>query len=52
MIRIVAGDSLHAAQINAVQQQRELLSGQGPRKYFMPLQSVKNMIHQVQQALP
>ena len=50
MIRIVAGDSLHAAQINAVQQQRELLSGQGPRKYFMPLQSVKNMIHQVQQA--
>ena len=33
-----------------MQQQRELLSGQGPPKYIMPLEWVKQMIYQVQQA--
>ncbi|KAH9945481.1 uncharacterized protein BXZ73DRAFT_38314 [Epithele typhae] len=36
--------------INAVHQQRDLLSGQGPPKYLMPLEWVKQMIVQVQQA--
>ncbi|KAI0749853.1 hypothetical protein C8Q80DRAFT_1164314 [Daedaleopsis nitida] len=36
--------------INAVTQQRELLSGQGPPRYIMPLEFVKQMINQVMSA--
>ncbi|KAI0714422.1 hypothetical protein C8T65DRAFT_644276 [Cerioporus squamosus] len=36
--------------INAVQQQRELLSGQGPPRYIMPLELVRSMTSQVHAA--
>ncbi|RDX43784.1 hypothetical protein OH76DRAFT_1174999 [Lentinus brumalis] len=36
--------------INAVQQQRDLLSGQGPPRYIMPLELVRSMINQVHAA--